>query len=372
MPSAPGGPIVICLDTSWSMSGMREQLSKAVVLACVSTAHKQRRDCQVVAFSSERGVIEAGVITPDSLGIKRLLEFLTHSFGGGTDVTGCLKFAIETLDSDVMGSADLLMISDGEIPDPPVSTEIMETIDYLKLRKGVKFHGLLIGKRESKPLSKVCSETHNFLMNYDTMIAPEVKHEGLSVRKPSALYMNSRFDARGRFGFVRPKRERLGGFMLRARYEEDGYGDSGRVRKNKRKRKKKWTDEEEYENDDDFIVQQNWGNEETNSSFDIDEAPIPIQTYSSIVEESVDALKLTVGNSLAANAWNPTELREERNTDGSCWNYRKDLNDAVSTVSAGLIERQEEARLVVLAMLSMEHILLLGVPGTGEYRVFQI
>ena len=83
MPSAPGGPIILCLDTSWSMSGMREQLSKAVVLACVSMAHKQRRDCQVVAFSTERGIMEAGVITSDGAGLKRLLDFLSHSFGGG-------------------------------------------------------------------------------------------------------------------------------------------------------------------------------------------------------------------------------------------------------------------------------------------------
>ena len=35
-------------------------------------------------------------------------------------------------------------------------------------------------------------------------------------------------------------------------------------------------------------------------------------------------------------------------------------------VSDGLLERDEEARLVVLSMIAMEHILLLGVPGTEK------
>jgi hypothetical protein len=186
LPSAPGGPIIVCLDTSWSMSGNREALSKAVVLACVSEAHRQGRDCQVVSFSTERKVMETGVITADSDGIRRLLEFLSHSFGGGTDVTGALKFAIAALDTNnkeklstgrstltnkvsadfSMEAADILLVTDGEIPDPPVPREVMSSIERLKNLKGVKIHGLLVGKSESKPLSGLCTHTHDFLSRY--------------------------------------------------------------------------------------------------------------------------------------------------------------------------------------------------------------
>ncbi len=38
----------------------------------------------------------------------------------------------------------------------------------------------------------------------------------------------------------------------------------------------------------------------------------------------------------------------------------------MGAVAAGLVEREEEARLVVLAMIAQEHVLLLGPPGTGE------
>ena len=179
LPSGPGGPIIVCLDTSWSMStGRRENLSKAVVLSCVIEANKQKRNCQIVSFSTSKQVIESGVITPDTAGIKRLLEFLSYSFGGGTDVTGALKFAISTLlleevenedsnNNNNMDAADILLITDGEISDPPVPNHIMESIDKLIKLKGVEVHGLLIGKSESIPLSKLCTHTHNFLSQYD-------------------------------------------------------------------------------------------------------------------------------------------------------------------------------------------------------------
>lgn len=96
LPSAAGGPLIICLDTSHSMSGMREDLSKAVVLASVSTAHKQGRDCRIVSFSSASNAVEIETISADAAGIQRLLDFLSYSFGGGTDVCGALKFAVST------------------------------------------------------------------------------------------------------------------------------------------------------------------------------------------------------------------------------------------------------------------------------------
>ena len=169
LPSGPGGPMVVCLDTSWSMSGARETLSKAVVLACFSAAHKQHRNCQVVSFSNERGVMDAGEITADPEGIQRLLEFLSNSFGGGTDVTGALNYAMTVLGSEAMSAADLLLVTDGEIPDPPLKEEMMQDLDRLKRRTGMQVHGLLVGNSESKPVSKLCTHTYDFLMSYDTL-----------------------------------------------------------------------------------------------------------------------------------------------------------------------------------------------------------
>ncbi|MGB1596555.1 MAG: vWA domain-containing protein, partial [Promethearchaeia archaeon] len=167
LPSAPGGPLIVCLDTSWSMSGAREQLSKALVLACVTAAHKQRRACQVVAFSAEENVMACDNISCSAQGLVRLLDFLSHSFAGGTDCTGALKHAMATLGTDCLGAADVLLVTDGELPNPPLSDKLMAELRYLQARTGLEVHGLLVGKNESAALDMLCTHTHTFLTHYD-------------------------------------------------------------------------------------------------------------------------------------------------------------------------------------------------------------
>ena len=171
LPSAPGGPIIVCLDTSFSMTGDREILSKAVVLECVKIAHKQQRDCTVVAFSSESNTLECDLLAADKGGLAKLLNFLQHSFSGGTDVTGALRFAMDALGTDAMKSADILLVSDGELQNPPVSDEVMEKLNCLKLESSMEIHGLLIGKTESEPLEALCSKdkVYDFLAKYDAL-----------------------------------------------------------------------------------------------------------------------------------------------------------------------------------------------------------
>uniref|UniRef100_A0A7S4AFR6 VWFA domain-containing protein n=1 Tax=Pseudo-nitzschia australis TaxID=44445 RepID=A0A7S4AFR6_9STRA len=250
LPSAPGGPIIVCLDTSWSMSGNRESLSKAVVLACVIEARKQGRECQVVSFSTERKVMETGVITGDPDGIRRLLEFLSHSFGGGTDVTGALKFAINALESNdkemkiggnhgehfCMEAADILLVTDGEIPDPPVPHEVMASIDRLKLLKGIELHGLLIGKSESKPLSRVCTHTHDFLSKYS--MQPTFAAVGFTA--PSSTP-----------NFVRQK-GKMSTTQLYAKksyYDDDDDSNYRRKGKTRKKGNRKWDTQDEDDED---------------------------------------------------------------------------------------------------------------------------
>ena len=167
LPSAPGGPIIICLDTSWSMTGDRETIAKAVVLESVKAAHKQNRDCTVVAFSSNSNTVESNLLSVDKHSIRRLLDFLSCSFEGGTDVTGALRHAVEVLGTKTMAASDILLVSDGELPNPPVSESLMQELSNLKSRTGMEIHGLLVGKKESEPLDLLCTSVHDFLLKYD-------------------------------------------------------------------------------------------------------------------------------------------------------------------------------------------------------------
>jgi hypothetical protein len=361
LPSASGGPIIVCLDTSWSMSGRRESLSKAVVLACVSAAHKQRRECQVVAFSNERGVMDCGQIVADANGVERLLEFLSNSFGGGTDVTGALKYVMANIGTDAMSAADLLLVTDGEILDPPVSDDVLKDLDLLKRRTGMEIHGLLVGKSESKPLSKLCTHTHDFLIGYDTPfgVAPPttaISHSLLS----SKLF--ARASRQGGLHNTYGWSSRRGSCMSTRRTIFPLNAKAGKMSKRK-------SGKTDFDDDEDYLSEESEDFRGQNDSFGSSQER-GLQTngsdYNDRVDEAIVRIRDTVATTIKERAWQVSILDSEKNSSTSCWRYRDQLHAATERISENLIEREEESRLVVLGMVSSEHVLLLGPPGTGK------
>ena len=71
LPTQSGGPLIICLDTSWSMTGPRETLAKAVVVQCASTAFKQGRAVYVLAFSGQNDLAECELLLQTARGANR-------------------------------------------------------------------------------------------------------------------------------------------------------------------------------------------------------------------------------------------------------------------------------------------------------------
>ena len=219
-PTADGGPIIVCLDTSGSMSGAREAVAKCVVLQCIRTARANNRRCYLYAFSgpgqceelelsssapvqvarrrraSRRGG-SGGVPAMNREQLKSLLDFLSRGFNGGTDVDEPLRRSLQRLrggDGDGASTAssvdwslaDILLVTDGEIPN--VSKELLTDIEDVKTELGVKVHGVVVGgrapegdgKREllgsgrgrrlrsgktGTPLDLFCTDTHALRMN---------------------------------------------------------------------------------------------------------------------------------------------------------------------------------------------------------------
>ncbi|CAB9501051.1 ATPase RavA [Seminavis robusta] len=410
LPSAPGGPILICLDTSWSMTGRREQLSKAAVLACVAAAHKQKREVQVVAFSSQRNVMETGPITANVAGVQRLLEFLSSSFGGGTDVTGALKHAMMTVTTssshdnqsdkennnpatiddssdrktmaasldiiNSMAAADILLVTDGEIPDPPVSQDVMEKLERLKQRAGVQVHGLLVGKRESVPLAKLCTHIHDFLIGYDTVM-PAPATSSSARRSLGALQarighsQSTRHGSRpwgwhctfrARRGFIDVNNRCHGSLAAKfSRYDDDE--DWGGRRKRRGGNERSYDVYDEDDKRDDEYTDRRY----TDDSIQVKEnergEPNGVETET---QKAIESLRASVAETVRNQSWEPSSLDEEKNVKNSCWLYRGELYQAVERISEGLVEREEEARLVVLGMVAEEHVILLGPPGTAK------
>lgn len=157
-PASEMGPIIVCLDTSASMLGPRETVAKSLTLECMRGAIRQQRKCIVYAFSGPENVMEIELdIGPQS--ITKLLGFLTMSFSGGTDVDAPLALSLERLRQEEWNLADILMVTDGEIPLP--DEDILQKLNVAKEDLGLSVHGLLVG-RVTEPMEQICSDIHVF------------------------------------------------------------------------------------------------------------------------------------------------------------------------------------------------------------------
>ncbi|GAX75202.1 hypothetical protein CEUSTIGMA_g2646.t1 [Chlamydomonas eustigma] len=158
-PAAELGPIILCLDTSGSMSGAREIVAKALALECLRGALRQRRSCFLYAFSGPSDVQELE-LKADSDSLGKLLDFLSCSFSGGTDVDKPLELSLERLKTNEWSQADILMVTDGEIPRP--GTEILNTIKAMHDDSGLEVHGLLVSRQISEAMKQLCTQIHVF------------------------------------------------------------------------------------------------------------------------------------------------------------------------------------------------------------------
>ena len=157
-PASEMGPIIVCLDTSASMLGPRETVAKSLTLECMRGAIRQQRKCLVYAFSGPENVMELELdVGPES--ISKLLSFLTMSFSGGTDVDAPLALSLDRLGREEWNLADILMVTDGEIPHP--NEDILRKLNVAKEDMGLSVHGLLVG-RVTEPMQEICTDIHVF------------------------------------------------------------------------------------------------------------------------------------------------------------------------------------------------------------------
>lgn len=131
------GPVIVCVDTSGSMSGDPENIAKALTLCLASMAHKQDRQCFLINFSTD---IETFDFSKDK-GLSELLKFLQMGFHGGTDVFPALWKGLEMMKDEAYQKADLLVVSDFEF-----SYENEELLNAMneQRKKGNHFFGLSI------------------------------------------------------------------------------------------------------------------------------------------------------------------------------------------------------------------------------------
>ena len=132
------GPIIICVDTSGSMSGSPETIAKAVTLYMATRAIQQKRDCFLINFSTSIETLDLS----NGIGLVKVLEFLRKSFNGGTDVAPALNHALGLMKEEKYKKSDLLIISDFIMSS--LSDTMKKDIEKAKIEKN-KFYSLSIG-----------------------------------------------------------------------------------------------------------------------------------------------------------------------------------------------------------------------------------
>lgn len=165
------GSLVMCIDTSGSMSGEPEMVAKAITLGLVEIARLQQRQCVAILFSSANewlslafGEQEVTLCAPGqpqaSLPyLEGVMRLGTDFFGGGTDFESPLREAMRVIQEDEAGckDGDIVFLTDDQCE---VRDEFLEEYRKVKAARGFSTYSVIIGARasEAQTLSKFSDE----------------------------------------------------------------------------------------------------------------------------------------------------------------------------------------------------------------------
>ena len=144
------GNFVVCLDISGSMSGEKEIWGKAVSLAALEVAVREKRDYTLITFSE----IVKQIREYDRKNQPTLTDIVgiaEESWGGGTEFVEPLSKAGEVIKGNKMTKADILFITDGEAE---INDEIVQNFNKFKEETKTKVISVQIGDASTRTLQK--------------------------------------------------------------------------------------------------------------------------------------------------------------------------------------------------------------------------
>lgn len=146
------GPMILCLDTSASMKGQPEALAKAIVLEAFRVALREQRECRLLSFSGP-GEIHQHLLDPSELGWHHLLDIISLSFHGGTDLRRVIAETISVIHDKAWREADMLLISDSRF-----NTDDALQAQLLQCRQsyGLRCFGINVSRWNSRAMEILC------------------------------------------------------------------------------------------------------------------------------------------------------------------------------------------------------------------------
>lgn len=158
----PQGSVVLCIDTSGSMRGTPEDITRAAILGFVSAGIVAQRRVTVLAHSRDLQTIETSPDTRESPTesqdsvtgaappaaseslIHRLSTFLDGPLADGTDISPAMEQALNIVEGNTTGdSFDVLVISD--VAYPKIPPRHLNRMYNLQTLDSARFHALTIG-----------------------------------------------------------------------------------------------------------------------------------------------------------------------------------------------------------------------------------
>lgn len=147
------GPIIIAIDGSGSMGGMPNIWARAVSLSLISIARREKRDAAAVEFSSTGQVKRWDFMAKEPMDPMKVLDYASHMFHGGTDITTGVESAKELIDKvPAFKTADIVILTDGH---DYFREDDVKLRDELRER-GVRLHGVAIGMESNEYLEEMC------------------------------------------------------------------------------------------------------------------------------------------------------------------------------------------------------------------------
>lgn len=147
------GPIVVCIDNSGSMSGDSELWSKAVGMALLDIAQRQKRAFALIHFDTRVG-FTMEVARNDRPAWEKVVEAMEYFSGGGTNFEPALKMALKFLERDAFAKADVILVTDGA-----ASTDFGAEYKRRAQAKEATTYGVQIGGYGASALDAYCDHS---------------------------------------------------------------------------------------------------------------------------------------------------------------------------------------------------------------------
>lgn len=134
------GPVILCIDTSKSMSNSPEIIAKSIALAISKIALEAKRPCYMINFA---GTFETYDLSNLASSIPNLIHFLGHSFKGHTNINPAISHALAIMQTKAYRNADLLVVSDFLVAN--ITKSNINLMLQLQAVSANRFHAINIG-----------------------------------------------------------------------------------------------------------------------------------------------------------------------------------------------------------------------------------